>query len=238
MMPVTTLIDKLQLALTVKTLYVSGCFGAPMTAANKARYTQNNSYNSRADRKAKIQAATEDTFGFDCVCLIKGILWGWTANQFKQYGGAVYASNGVPDISADNIIKACPAVRRDFSNIVPGALLHKPGHVGIYLGDGLAVECTPIWNDCVQTSYVANVGASGSRTRTWSSWGLLPYVDYSADPPLPFVDVRPDDWFYDAVKWAYETGITNGVDETHFEPMRSVTRAELVTMLHRKEQKT
>ena len=28
-----------------KTLYVMGCFGAPMTAANKTRYTQNHSYN-------------------------------------------------------------------------------------------------------------------------------------------------------------------------------------------------
>ena len=32
------------IAKNYKTLYVMGCFGAPMTAANKKRYTQNHSY--------------------------------------------------------------------------------------------------------------------------------------------------------------------------------------------------
>ena len=30
-----------------KTLYVLGCFGAPMTSANKKRYTSNYSYNAQ-----------------------------------------------------------------------------------------------------------------------------------------------------------------------------------------------
>ena len=60
-----------------KTLYVMGCFGAPMTQKNKDRYCTNHSYNEQAARTAMIKSATEDTFGFDCVCLIKGILWGW-----------------------------------------------------------------------------------------------------------------------------------------------------------------
>lgn len=58
-----------------KTLYVMGCFGAPMNSANKKRYTANHSYNKQAARTAMINAAKADTFGFDCVCLIKGILW-------------------------------------------------------------------------------------------------------------------------------------------------------------------
>ncbi len=88
-----------------KTLYVMGCFGAPMTAANKKRYTQNHVYNKAADRTRMINAATADTFGFDCVCLIKGILWGWSGDTSKTYGGASYASNGVADVSADGMIK-------------------------------------------------------------------------------------------------------------------------------------
>ena len=59
-----------------KTLYVMGCFGAPMTAANKRRYTTNHSYNKQTARINYINAATTDTFGFDCVNLIKAILWG------------------------------------------------------------------------------------------------------------------------------------------------------------------
>ena len=35
-------------------------------------------------------------YGFDCVCLIKGVLWGWSGNAAKPYGGAAYASNAFP----------------------------------------------------------------------------------------------------------------------------------------------
>ena len=62
-----------------KTLYVLGCFGAPMTSANKKRYINNCSYNKK--RASIINSASSDTFGFDCVCLIKGILWGWIGNK-------------------------------------------------------------------------------------------------------------------------------------------------------------
>ena len=72
-----------------KTLYVMGCFGAPMTEANKKRYTTNHSYNKQASRVKMINAATSDTFGFDCVNLIKGVLWGWKGDKTKTYGGAV-----------------------------------------------------------------------------------------------------------------------------------------------------
>ena len=72
-----------------KTLYVMGCFGAPMSDGNKARYTQNHSYNKKSARTKLINAASEDTFGFDCVNLIKGLLWGFAGDSAKTYGGAV-----------------------------------------------------------------------------------------------------------------------------------------------------
>lgn len=49
----------------------------------------------------------------------------------------------------------------------------------------------------------------------------------------PFVDVQPGAYYYDAVLWAVEQGITNGMDETHFDPSRSCTRGHVVTFLHR-----
>lgn len=98
----TDFVAKLKdVAKNYKTLYVMGCFGSPMTASNKTRYTQNHEYNRRPARTAMINAASTDTFGFDCVCLIKGILWGWAGRKDRVYGGATYACNGVPDIGAD-----------------------------------------------------------------------------------------------------------------------------------------
>lgn len=44
MMKATELVSKaIDIAKNYKTLYVMGCFGAPMTAANKKRYTTNHS---------------------------------------------------------------------------------------------------------------------------------------------------------------------------------------------------
>ena len=51
--------------------------------------------------------------------------------------------------------------------------------------------------------------------------------------PHPFVDVPQDAWYSEAVAWAYANGITIGTDNTHFDPNRSITRAEMVTMLWR-----
>ena len=68
-----------EIAKNFKTLYVMGCFGAPLTGSNVSRYCNNHSYNRAADRTAMIKAAGNQNppvYGFDCVCLIKGILWG------------------------------------------------------------------------------------------------------------------------------------------------------------------
>ena len=50
---------------------------------------------------------------------------------------------------------------------------------------------------------------------------------------LPFVDVQADDWFHDAVLWAYCSGIAQGMDESHFGPGLAINRAQLVTFLYR-----
>ncbi len=49
----------------------------------------------------------------------------------------------------------------------------------------------------------------------------------------PFVDVKEGAWYYDAVMWAVENGITEGVDATHFAPDAKLTRAQVVTFLYR-----
>lgn len=166
----------LDLARNHKTLYVMGCFGAPMTEANKIRYINHHEYNRRLARTAMIQEASADTFGFDCVCMIKGLLWGWEGDLSHIYGGAKYASNGVPDIGANQIIEVCTDVSTDFGNMQAGELLWMKGHVGIYIGDGNAVECTPGWENGVQVTVVKNI-KSGSG-HNWTKHGKLPYVTY------------------------------------------------------------
>jgi hypothetical protein len=165
-----------------KTLYVMGCFGAPLTNANKTRYTQNHSYNRQSFRTAQIKAASADTFGFDCVGLIKGLLWGWNGTKSKTYGGAIYTANGVPDINADTMIRRCKDAKTDFSGIHPGEVVWTEGHIGIYIGNGLAVESSPKWANGVQITAVLNIGSkAGYNGRKWKKRGQLPYISYTAD---------------------------------------------------------
>ena len=48
-----------------------------------------------------------------------------------------------------------------------------------------------------------------------------------------FYDVPNDAYFYEAVKWAVDKGITNGLSDTMFGPYESCTRAQIVTFLWR-----
>lgn len=49
----------------------------------------------------------------------------------------------------------------------------------------------------------------------------------------PFYDVRPGDWFYDAVTWASKNGIVLGVTEDTYRPNDPVTREQLAAILFR-----
>ena len=49
----------------------------------------------------------------------------------------------------------------------------------------------------------------------------------------PFEDVKSSDYYYNAVLWAVENGITYGADDTHFEPNGKCSRAQVVSFLYR-----
>ena len=53
---------------------------------------------------------------------------------------------------------------------------------------------------------------------------------------MPFTDVPADSYYYDAVLWAVENGITKGTSSTTFSPDDTCTRAQIVTFLWRSEQ--
>lgn len=164
------------------TLYVMGCFGAPLTGGNISRYQNNHSYNKSADRVAMINAAGKKetvVYGFDCVNLIKGLAWGWSGDATKTYGGASYATNGVPDTNADGMIARCKNVSTDFSKIKVGSAVWLSGHIGVYIGDGLVVESTPSFKNCVQITVCTNISNRKDYSgRKWSKHGEMPYFEY------------------------------------------------------------
>lgn len=52
---------------------------------------------------------------------------------------------------------------------------------------------------------------------------------------MPFEDVVPGSYYYDAVLWAVEKGITKGTSETTFSPDMNCSRAQIVTFLWRSQ---
>lgn len=173
----------LDIANNYRTLYVMGCFGAPLKGSNVQMYCTNHSYNRKSARTAMIKAAGNQNptvFGFDCVCLIKAVMWGWTGDSAKSYGGAKYASNGIPDVGADKMITLCSGVSKDFSGIIPGEAVWLPGHIGVYVGNGLVVEASPAFANKVQITGLANLGKKpGYNMRTWTKHGKLPFIQYN-----------------------------------------------------------
>lgn len=58
--------------------------------------------------------------------------------------------------------------------------------------------------------------------------------DYFSQPPkpqIPFTDVKADDYYADAVVWAYQTAVTTGVGNGKFGPNNPCTREQIVTFL-------
>ena len=182
MMDNSTFVSKaLDIANNYHTAYVWGTFGLVANAANMQRminqYPKNNDYLARA---RKIYG---NGFYFDCVGLIKGILWGWCGNASATYGGAKYAANGVPDTSADGMISLCQNVSSDFSRIEPGEAVWLSGHIGIYAGNGKVIEATPAWTGGIQISDISTSGKrskNGSGSAYWKKHGRLPFVSYGS----------------------------------------------------------
>ena len=75
-----------------------------------------------------------------------------------------------------------------------------------------------------------------NETATRAQTAQVFYNMYGAQPvegvELPFTDVG-DKWYYDAIAWAYENDIVNGMSETEFCVDTEITREQFVTMLYR-----
>lgn len=177
-----------------KTIYMKGVFGAPVTESVIKEKTGQYPAWYTAERQKKFRSLIGKGYvAFDCICLVKGLLWNWVGDLKKEYGGATYEANGVPDIGTEAMIAVCKDVTTDFANIQVGELLWMQGHVGIYIGDGLAVECTTSWKNCVQITAVHNIGKkTGYNGRKWTKHGKLPYVSYpaNAEPAESFATVK------------------------------------------------
>lgn len=171
-------IDKAVEISKTKTAYMWGTYGRPITDALIDAKRKQYPKQYADSRVAKLRALVGQGYhAWDCVGLIKGILWGWSGKT-----NVPYAVNGVPDADTKGMMRRCTHRSTDFSTILPGCIMYKPGHVGIYIGDGLAVEATSAWDSKVMITAVSNIGRKpGYRQKRWTEHGRLPWIDYQKE---------------------------------------------------------
>ena len=173
------------------------------------------------------------------------------------YGGGIYvASNGTFEMSGGSI-ENCKAVGeynkgKGGGVYVGGTFSMTGGEIknctaygsgaGVYVADRVTATLIPE-NITDNTKW----GSGETDNIVGSYEKYIPPVDpIDPDYPLisilpalakdlPFADVKPTDWFYNDVKYAYENGLMTGTASDAFSPEAPVTRGMVMTILARRE---
>ena len=92
-----------------------------------------------------------------------------------------------------------------------------------------------VTNGTSETTFSPDVGCTRAQVVTflWRAAGQ----PEPTEGTNPFTDVKEGTYYYKAVLWAVEKGITNGTSETTFDPDETCTRGQIVTFLWRREGK-
>ena len=94
---------------------------------------------------------------------------------------------------------------------------------------------------CVRNRLMSGVGAGTFSPGTACTRAQIVKILYNrsgnqadySNYYLPFTDVAPSAWYYNAVAWAYYNDVTSGTSATMFTPNAAITRQQLVTFLYR-----
>ena len=116
--------------------------------------------------------------------------WGGrSARRFDCSGLLIVAARalGVPLSGwSKSIIDQCAPVSVADALATPGAILYRPGHIGVSLGDGRTAEARSR-----RSKPRSGVYTDRGRPSDWSRGGLLPGLDYGAVKPTPVAVERP-----------------------------------------------
>ena len=114
----------------------------------------------------------------DCVGMIKSFFW--TGNQYDT--DPKYGTNGCPDTSANGMYKKCKKTG-PIKSIpdIPGVIVWKSGHIGVYVGGGYTVEMKGFAYDCQRKKV---------KDGPWTNWGMLPdsMISYDDAPTYKLGD--------------------------------------------------
>ena len=113
------------------------------------------------------------------------------------------------------------AYTKSFTDVPSGAWYYKPVHWAVENGitSGTSETTFGAGDVCSRYQVVYFLWAAAGKPRPETTEN-------------PFTDVKPSHFFYKAVLWAVENGITSGTSETTFSPTAPCNRAQVVTFLY------
>lgn len=157
--------------------YVYGAYGQDITMEflrrQQSQYLGNPEANLSTSEIQKIFGAYSGKPAFDCIGLVKAYAW---INE--ETGIIRYMANGFPDFSANSLMQNAVIMDsiEDIPNI-PGLVVWKEGHVGVFIGEGKVIEASG--ND-------AGVIESELSAGGWEQWLQVPGITYLTSGTYPY----------------------------------------------------
>ena len=173
---------------------------------------------------------------------------GWTDQAGKHYDGGdtvTITANTIFTAVWNYIPPANPNYRIDIPAAEGGTVTADPP--AAKAGATVTLTATPDEGYAVGTITVTDrfgdavkvtENADGTYTFTMPNGQVTvkaTFVETEEPVAEPFIDVAEGDWFYDAVVYAYQNELMDGVGGNRFAPNSETTRAQLVTILYRLE---
>lgn len=129
-------------------------------------YTAERENGYRADIKAGAKCC-------DCVGMIKAFFWKDGDIDAATKYDADGKRTGCPDVSANGMIELC----RETGYIgsipeIPGLVVWRNGHIGVYIGGGYTIEAR---------GFAYDIQKRKLSDGTWTKWGRLPFMEYGEE---------------------------------------------------------
>ena len=161
-----------------KTIYVLGSFGQILTQEFLNQKCRQLAWNEQ-NRHILQQYADKGYQAFDCCGLIKAFLWDDNPSNYK-----------VAEDENEATMLARAKVKGKIGTMPEraGILVFMPGHVGVYIGGGEVVECTP--SEALGGWGVLTTKLKG---RGWTDWAEYARISY--DKPAGWQQADGC-WFY------------------------------------------
>lgn len=180
-----------------KSKYVKGGYGQLLTSSFLNKHKKDSWFKEKSKQNSSMtnyeylmQFADQGWYCTDCVCLLKGVLWGFDGNGHTGSVGA----NGVADSTDKQFYDMCYGKidisgGKNYDKLKPGMILYTDtpsGHVGtVWKVDGknsVVIESAPSTDGTANTSITY---------QNWKGAGYSPYIIYTQDVNPAPAPVQP-----------------------------------------------